>query len=420
MEDGMTWSIGNWTLTEAEVLKRLAYHEITEYDIERLREVHGHLQANSGEIIDRFYTYLLNHEHTRSMLQVPGLVERLKRLQIDYFHRLTAGLYDVAYFEDRLRVGQTHDRVGLSPEWYIGAYNTYQGIVSDVLSRAFGRDLERFYRAMRSLTKVISLDMSLAIDAYILSAQERLKSESEALARANEDLMRARSAKAQLTDMIVHDLQNPLSGIRAFLQFLESRRRDLGDSAAEALDEAPRRCDDLGQMIMNVLQVSRADAGKLEVYLENLDLAQLASECAAAFRLPAESEGQPISTESPGAVPIRSDQSLLRRILSNLIRNALRHTPRGTGIIVRVERGPARVSVIDDGPGIKPDVQAILFEPFGAPALRHAGLRVDSGLGLAFCKVAVTALGGGIAVRSDGRRGSTFTVTFPESGERPA
>src|SRR5207247_7939161 len=96
-------------------------------------------------------------------------------IQTQYFLELTAGHYDLAYFENRLRVGLTHERIGLSPQWYLGAYDKYLQIVTDVLSIAYGRDYERFYRTSVSLTKVIFLHISIAIDAYTLSAQERLE-----------------------------------------------------------------------------------------------------------------------------------------------------------------------------------------------------------------------------------------------------
>jgi len=71
------------------------------------------------------------------------------------------------------------------------------------------------------------------------------------------------------------------------------------------------------------------------------------------------------------------------------------------------------LSVIDDGPGIAAEIRPLLFERFGAPALRQAGLRVDSGLGLAFCKAAAEAVGADIRVESAGKRGSKFIVEFP-------
>ncbi|HKS16856.1 MAG TPA: protoglobin domain-containing protein [Planctomycetota bacterium] len=403
------------SLSAEEIAKRKAYLEITPDDERRLREAHPHLQSHTREIIDRFYDYLFAHEHTRQMLSEPGLVDRLKKLQIRYFDELTSGDYGPAYFENRLRVGEVHNRVGLAPQWYLGAYTKYLHIVSDVLSRAFGRDYERFYQTLISLTKVINLDMSLSLDAYIHGAQNALQHQKAALEGAHAQLLKVESARRQLTDMIVHDLQNPLAGIAAFLKVLEPSEH-LSPSIREALQEALRRCADLSQMILNVLQVSRAEEGKLATYVENVDLARLASESAAAFKLAAEVEGRTVEVELPDEVPLRTDQSLIRRVLYNLIRNALRHTPKGTRVIVRAERLPgsgARLTVADDGPGIALEAQPLLFERFGAPALRQAGLRVDSGLGLAFCKAAADAVGATLRVESDGRRGTKFVMDFP-------
>ena len=403
------------SLTATEIERRKAYLEITPEDERRLKEAHPHLQGHASEIIDRFYQYLLAHEHTRIMLSAPGLIDRLKTLQTRYFQELTAGVYDAAYFENRLRVGAAHNRVGLSPEWYLGAYTKYLHIVTEVLSRTFGGDFERFYRTLISLTKVINLDMSLAIDAYIHAAQEALASRKAEIEAANVQLRKVESARQQLTDMIVHDLQNPLAGIAAFLKVLEPSEH-LTPSVREALQEALRRCHDLSQMILNVLHVSRAEEGKLATYIEDVDLSRVSSESALAFRLAAEIEGRTVVVEAPKTAPLRTDQSLVRRILYNLIRNALRHTPKGTHVVVRVDRsdaGRVRLSVIDDGPGIPKDVRPLLFERFGAPALRKAGLRVDSGLGLAFCKAAAEAVGATIRIESPGSKGSAFVVEFP-------
>lgn len=406
---------GPVTLNPAEVERRKAYLEITPEDERRLREAHPLLQAHAGAIIDRFYDYLLAHEHTRGMLSEPGLVERLKKLQIRYFEELTSGTYDLAYFENRLRVGAAHNRVGLAPEWYLGAYTKYLHIVSEVLIRAFGRDYERFFQTLISLTKVINLDMSLALDAYIHGAQDSLQRQKVALEAANTQLRKLEAARHQLTDMIVHDLQNPLAGIAAFLKVLEPSEH-LSPSIREALQEALRRCHDLSQMILNVLQVSRVEEGKLATYVEDVDLSRVASESVVAFKLAAEVDGRTVEAEVPPATPIRTDQSLVRRILYNLIKNGLRHTPKGTRVVVRVERptgGGARLTVSDDGPGIAPAAQPLLFDRFGAPALRQAGLRVDSGLGLAFCRAAAEAVGASIRVESDGRSGTAFVVDFP-------
>jgi signal transduction histidine kinase len=392
-------SIGGFTLTDAEVAKRKAYLEIQPADEERLRTAHGHLQVHAQAIIDRFYEYLLGHDHTRKMLSEPGLVEHLKVLQARYFEELTAGRYDLAYAENRVKVGLTHHRIGLSPEWYLGAYVKYLHIATDVLSDAFGRDYERFYETIVSLTKVIYLDMGLALDAYHFSGQEGLE--------------RMAAAKMQLTDMIVHDLQNPLTGIISALQTLHGYAKGRPDE--EVLEEALRRCNDLSIMIMNVLQVSRAEGGELQTYFENLDLSELARGVTGEFQRTASHEGRTISLEGLPSLPVRTDQTLVRRILQNLVRNALRHTPKGTRVVVRVgiDGGRALVSVIDDGPGIPREVQGKLFEPYEAGALRNSGLRVDTGLGLPSCRVLARALGAALEVESDGKKGSVFTLRLP-------
>jgi signal transduction histidine kinase len=414
--------IGSLVLTPEEVAKRKHYLEITPQDEQRLREAHPHLIRQTGTIIDRFYDYLLAHDHTRRMLSAPGLVQRLKGLQTQYFIELTSGVYDLAYFERRLRVGQSHHRIGLSPEWYMGAYVKYLHIATDVLSTAFGRDYEKFLQTLISLTKIISLDQALAVDAYQHAAQEALEEKSaeierksEEVKRSNEELRRVQAAKRQLTDMIVHDLQNPLTGISAALQVVGAGER-LPDSSQRALSEAVRRCQDLATMIMNVLQVSRAETGELETFLEDLDLSRISREVVEAFRTAAELEGRSLVVETPGEVKLRSDQTLLRRILQNLIRNALRHTPKGTQVVVRLEFDSpewVRLSVIDDGPGIPADAQARLFEPFGASSLRKAGLQVDTGLGLPSCRIMARAIGAEIQLKSDGRRGTTFSLILP-------
>jgi len=386
------FTIGSFTLTEGEVARRKNYLGLNPDDEQRLRETHPFLQRHAQGVIDRFYEFLLSHEYTRAVLSKPGLVDRLKQLQAKYFSELTSGKYDLAYFENRLRVGQAHHRIGLAPEWYLGASVKYLHVASDTLSQEFGKDYERYFQTVVSLTKVIYLDMGLALDAYHYSLH---------------------AAKQQLTDMIVHDLQNPLAGVIGVLQILREKTEGLNEREQEAIQEALRRCEDLGQMIANVLQVSRAQVGKVEVYLENLDLAALTREVAESMRRGLE---KTIAVEGPPSVPIRTDQSLVRRILQNLLRNAVRHTLPGTSVSVRIGASDSsyiQLSVCDGGPGIPLEIQALLFEPFGAAALRARGARVDTGLGLASCKVAAGALGGTISVESDGKSGSVFTLSLP-------
>ena len=394
--------------TDELIEQRKVYLGLTDEDVARIREAHESIHPYADRIIDRFYDYLLAHPQTAEVIRSFG-VERLKELQSAYFRRLTEGTYDRDYVENRLRVGLAHQRIGLDPVWYLGAYNTYTHLVADVLREAFGDDSTRYDLTMISLTKIIHFDMSLALDAYILSAQEALKDKAFAMERLEE-------SKQQLTDMIVHDLQNPLAGIRAFLDHLKGRPQPLSESEVEALDEARRRCSDLNAMIMNVLEIRRAEEGKLEAYLENLDLGELVRGYADEFRLVAERSGLTFDVRVPSApLPARADQQLLRRILQNLIINGIRHATGATRITVGVEAssdGGAQVFVEDDGGGIAAEHLDLIFEPFGSAELRKRGVRVDTGLGLRFCRLAAEVQGATIRLESGHGRGTRAIITI--------
>ncbi|HVR73614.1 MAG TPA: protoglobin domain-containing protein, partial [Planctomycetota bacterium] len=404
-----------FTFTEEDLARRKEYLEITPEDEARLRDAHPFIQAQAARIIESFYDYLLGHEHTRSMLEAPGLMDRLKKLQLTYFFELTSGRYDLAYCQSRIRVGAAHHRVGLSPEWYVGAYLKYLHIVTDVLSTACGRDRERFFQTLASLTKMIYFDMGLALEVYHHKAEAGLRHQAWDLEAANAELRRLQASRRLLSDLIVHDLQNPLTGIQALLQVLEAKF-DAQPRFQDAIREGLRCCQDLSQMILNVLETSRAETSKLDTHIEEVDLAKLVTDAAQAFRLPFDQDGRRLAVETPVSLVVRTDKYLVRRLLENLLRNALRHTPSGTPVTVRlvpVELGGIRLSVIDEGPGIPLEIQPLLFDPLGASKLRKAGVRVDTGLGLASCHAAATAIGARIHVESDGRSGTAMHVLFP-------
>jgi signal transduction histidine kinase len=410
MASGGDFRIGGFVLTEEEVRRRKAYLGLDNEAERLLREIHPHLYRETERMVERFYKYLLSHEHTRVMLSEPGVIERLKKLQSQYFMQLTEGPYDLAYFENRLRVGLVHQRIGLSPEWYLGAYQQYLSIAHEVLAQAFGDDPSYLLRATGAFRKAVFLDMSLAIDAYTLSSNERLASEAAALAQANQELRELGITKRRLTDTIVHDLQNPLSGIVAFLEVLEAKTEGLSTSERGALQEALARCDDLSQLIMNVLQLSRAEEGKLELYHENVDLVGIARAAAEAFSLVAERGGRQVVTMAADKpLVVRTDQSLLRRVLYNLIRNALRHTPRGTQVEIDLRAGPpATILIRDNGPGISPELQSQISEPLTG-AMGWGG-SPELGLGLSFCRMAADALGISFRAEKGDGRGAVFVL----------
>ncbi len=116
-------------------------------------------------------------------------MERLKKLQRDYLLRITEGRFDEAYFADRVRIGQTHERVELLPRWYLLAYRKYCEIISPLIRDHYGDDQERAHESIRALEKAFMLDASLAMDAYITSDRYRHAQQLESIVHDSADII---------------------------------------------------------------------------------------------------------------------------------------------------------------------------------------------------------------------------------------
>ncbi len=400
-------------VTAEEVARRRSFLHITEEDERRLERAHPLIQRHADWIIDQFYDHLLAHPFTRRILEAPGVLARLRGHQRAYFEQLTQGRYDEAYFEDRLRIGHAHDRIGLSPEWYLGAYHKYLSIVSDVLSREMVRDYQGFFDTLLSLTKVIYLDMGLAMDAYIGASQERLS-------ERNQKLEELDARKRLLTDTIVHDLRNPIAGIQGFLSVFKTDPSMINSTQLAGIDEAERACSLLNTMVDNVLAISCMEDGKLPVESVPADLRSLADEVAATLAPFAESRGRRVCIRhATEQLPVRTDPGLVQRIMLNLIMNSIRHADGASFVEIETapsEQGGARVSVADDGAGIPQEFHQYIFERYGRARLRDAGLKLDTGLGLVFCRMAAHELGADLGLVSDAGKGARFDLVLPFRG----
>jgi len=407
----------------AEVRRRLDWLELTDDDRRRLEAVHPMVETELERILDRFYAVLLSHPESRAMLERPGVLERLRISQRRYFRQLTSGPYDEAYCEGRLRIGLVHHQVGVDPDLYLAAYSHYLRLVGEVLHARLADRPTDAAAALSALSKVVYLDMGLTLEAYFLEARRELAKRNAALERVNAELERARAAKERLAHMVVHDLKSPLAAVIAALDLL--RARSDGRTALErrVIDQALDRCEELDAMIHNLIDVHRAETGRLLAVLEVVELSEVVSERVEALRLSASHAGRPLEIDSSGTVSVRADRRLLVRVLDNLLRNAIRHTPRGTRVTAALASRPdggARLTVADDGPGIPAEVASRLFDPDASPELSHSGVRVDSGLGLPFCRLATEAMGASIAVHSRPENGTVFVVDFPPGAVAPA
>lgn len=226
-----------------------------------------------------------------------------------------------------------------------------------------------------------------------------------------------------LTHMIVHDLKNPLTGIKASLQLMQLRMRlqnKLDPDNIENLDLAFKLTNTLAAMIESLLDISKLEAGKMSLNLRPGDLRAVVQEALQALGSTEERE-RVILDESSEAVGASFDRDLILRVIANLVGNAIKFTPQQgkIRIMVKREEDQAQVAVTDTGPGIPSEYHEKIFEKFGQVEAAQGGQKRSTGLGLTFCKLAVEAHGGKIMVESRVGEGSTFRFWLPATKETP-
>ena len=221
---------------------------------------------------------------------------------------------------------------------------------------------------------------------------------------------RADVAKTAVLHAISHDLRSPLTAITTAASALQDEtltahdRRELIDVVS---DESAR----LARLVDDLLDLSRVQAGAVNPQLDWCDLADVTGRAVAQLR-GANGDEPIVSIELPADLPlVRADASQLERVFSNLLDNAVRHSPPGRPVRITGGTGGGLVTVrvIDEGPGIPPGKRAQIFEPF----VRADGRPGGAGLGLAICRGFVEANGGRILLQSAGAHDTAFAVSLP-------
>jgi signal transduction histidine kinase len=207
-----------------------------------------------------------------------------------------------------------------------------------------------------------------------------------------------------------HELRTPLFSLGGFVELLDDDEIS-PDVRRDFLAEMRDQIDRLTRLATDLLDLSRLDAGQLEVEIGPFDLATTGRLVADEFRAVAEAAGHELIGEADMTVEALGDELRVQQIVRALVENAIRHTPAGTAVVVRVVRrgGTAVLEVRDDGPGVPAPDQQHLFQRFYRAA---GGKASGSGLGLAIASELALRLGGSIELSS--RPGSTvFTLNLP-------
>ncbi|MHB8995903.1 MAG: sensor histidine kinase [Armatimonadota bacterium] len=233
---------------------------------------------------------------------------------------------------------------------------------------------------------------------------------------AHEALRQLRASEAlrdDLTSMLVHDFKNPLTVSLMWSKMLLERSQTLTAAERDMLHMAVRAQKRLVSMVEDLLDVARAEEGMLPIKLGENDLAEIIQNAASEAALPVEQAGVQLSVELAACPPVISDADKLRRVVDNLLTNAIKFTPKGGRVSVSLNctDTDAVVSVRDTGQGFPLGSHERIFDKFTQGS--SDGPRLSVGLGLTFCKFAIEAQGGRIWAESTPGKGSTFTFSLP-------
>jgi len=244
-----------------------------------------------------------------------------------------------------------------------------------------------------------------------------LKRRETALETARRNAEQANAAKTRFLAAASHDLRQPIHALGLLFATLSDRVRS--DATAPILGQIDTAVDAIDFMLNSLLDISKLDAGVVQPNVSRVDVSMLLEQL--------EVEYQPVVAVTGNRLKIRdarvcvlSDPSMLHRILSNLLSNALRYTAGGRVLIGVRRRGDSvRIDVCDNGPGIPPEALDDIFLEFHQLGNPERDRRKGLGLGLAIVKRLAELLGHGIEVRSAPGRGSRFSITLPLTTAEP-
>ena len=297
----------------------------------------------------------------------------------------------------------------------------------DELTRAAGRIAqgdfvtpvtvrERFAaKELRALAHTFNQMVRQLSGAY-LTLEEKVSQRTSELQAANQELARANKLKSEFLANVSHELRTPLSAIIGFSQILlDGIDGPMSEEQQQDISQVNKSGQSLLALINQILDLSKIEAGKMELSVERVELPALITSILESISPLAQEKGLRIETRfAPGLPAVEGDAARLKQVLINLLSNAVKFTERGhIEVIAQPSGRMVRITVKDTGIGISAESQRVIFDEFvqgdGSSTRKHGG----TGLGLSIVRKLVEMHGGAITVSSEPGRGSIFTFTVP-------
>ncbi|HEX5723983.1 MAG TPA: HAMP domain-containing sensor histidine kinase, partial [Longimicrobiaceae bacterium] len=298
------------------------------------------------------------------------------------------------------------------------------GVPLSLFGETFGALVVGYRRAYDLAPRDTRLALTLAGHAAVAISNARLHGalaeRSGELERANEELRWSTEAKDRFFASVSHELRTPLNAILGYQTLLlDGVTGELPSTVRPFLEKAHRATQNLLHLVNDVLDLSKLDAGKMELVVQPVRIRAIVEEAVATVEPMAVGKGIEVEMPAPPALPlVATDADRVRQILVNLLSNAVKFTDEGKVTIQVVADGPGdergrwlELRVADTGPGIAPENRERIFHEF--EQILGATARGGTGLGLPIARRLARLLGGDILVESRLGAGSTFTLRLP-------
>lgn len=237
--------------------------------------------------------------------------------------------------------------------------------------------------------------------------KQEIEQQAQKLEEANQKLRDLTRFKEDISNMIIHDLKNPLGIILMLSKETPDQER------TEMIRDAAKK---MLNMVMNILDLNKYEAARLNLEFSDVFIKDVVEESLKEQEINLKMKSLHIIRDYPDNPMAKMDKNLIKRVMENLIDNAVKYSPYDETIKIHIEENPEniKVSIGNKGPGIPPDKTRMIFEPYDQARKSGLGMIKSTGLGLAFCKMAVSAHNGEIGAESVPEVWTTFWFTIPK------